>query len=157
MKLEFSRQIFEKYSNTKFNEIPSTGSRVVPCGRTDTQTDMTKLIVGFRNIAKAPKNRTVTGSSLLGWNWSVRRRRREDKKKWRCVKLSGHSVLAALVGPYSVVFSHTHEVQQKSPLKFREFQTTQLSALQTCQVQYLVVWVSLLPPHGTCSFNYAYI
>jgi len=37
-------------------------------GRTDGQTDMTKLIVGFRNIAKAPKNRTVTGSSLLGWN-----------------------------------------------------------------------------------------
>jgi hypothetical protein len=25
-------------------------------GRTDGQTDMTKLIVGFRNFAKAPKN-----------------------------------------------------------------------------------------------------
>jgi len=38
MKLEFSRNIFEKkYSNTKFHENLSSGSRVVPCGRTDTQ------------------------------------------------------------------------------------------------------------------------
>ena len=35
MKLEFSRQVFEKSSNIKFHEIPSNGSRVVPCGRTD--------------------------------------------------------------------------------------------------------------------------
>ena len=34
MKLEFSRHIFEKYSNIKFHENPSSG-RVVPCGRTD--------------------------------------------------------------------------------------------------------------------------
>ena len=33
MKLEFSRYIFEKYSNIKFHEIPSSASRVVPCGR----------------------------------------------------------------------------------------------------------------------------
>jgi len=51
MKLEFSRQIFEKYSNIIFNENPFLGSRVVPCGqtdgRTDGRTDMTKLIVSF--------------------------------------------------------------------------------------------------------------
>jgi hypothetical protein len=29
MKLEFSRQSFEKYSNTKFRENPSSGSRVI--------------------------------------------------------------------------------------------------------------------------------
>ena len=29
MKLEFSRQIFEKYSNTKFHENPSGGSGVI--------------------------------------------------------------------------------------------------------------------------------
>jgi hypothetical protein len=34
-KLEFSQQISEKYSNTKFNENPSSGIRVVPCGQTD--------------------------------------------------------------------------------------------------------------------------
>jgi len=34
MKLEHSLQIFEKYSNTKIREDPSSGSPVVPCGRT---------------------------------------------------------------------------------------------------------------------------
>ena len=53
MNLEFPRQIFEKYTNIKFHETPSSGSRVVPCGRTDGQKDMTKLIVAFRNFAKS--------------------------------------------------------------------------------------------------------
>jgi hypothetical protein len=35
----FSRQIFEKFSHIKSYENPSSGSRVVPCGQTDTQTD----------------------------------------------------------------------------------------------------------------------
>jgi len=35
MKLEFSRQIFEKSSNIKFHEDSSNGSRVVSCGQTD--------------------------------------------------------------------------------------------------------------------------
>jgi len=39
MKLEFSPQIFEKLSNTKFHENPSSGSRGVPYGRTGGQTD----------------------------------------------------------------------------------------------------------------------
>jgi len=63
MKYEFSRKIFEKYLNIKFHENPSSGNRVVPCGRTDGrtegrtggQTDMTKLIIAFRNFANAPK------------------------------------------------------------------------------------------------------
>jgi hypothetical protein len=38
VKLEFSRQIFEKYSCIKFHENPSSGSRVVPCDQTDGQT-----------------------------------------------------------------------------------------------------------------------
>jgi len=37
MKIEFSLQIFEKYSNIKFNENPSSGSRNVPCGCTGWQ------------------------------------------------------------------------------------------------------------------------
>ena len=48
----FCPQIFEKYSNIKFHENPSSGSRVVPCGRKDS---MMKVIVTFRNFAKAPK------------------------------------------------------------------------------------------------------
>jgi len=35
MKLEISRQIFEKSSNIKFYANPYGGSRVVPCGQTD--------------------------------------------------------------------------------------------------------------------------
>jgi hypothetical protein len=40
----------------KFHEYPSSGSRVVACGQTDGQTDMTKLIITSLNFAKAPKN-----------------------------------------------------------------------------------------------------
>jgi len=35
MKLEFSRQSFEKYSDIKFHENPSSGNLVVSCGQTD--------------------------------------------------------------------------------------------------------------------------
>jgi len=52
MKPEFSQQIFGKYSNIKLHENPSSGSRVVPYGRTD----MTKLTVALRNFVNAPKN-----------------------------------------------------------------------------------------------------
>ena len=45
MKLDSSRQIFEKYINVVFHGNPSNGSRVFPYGQTDTQTDTTKLIV----------------------------------------------------------------------------------------------------------------
>ena len=55
VKLEFPRQIFQRYSNVKRHEYPSSGSRIVPCGR---QTDTTKLIIPFRNFANPPKNGT---------------------------------------------------------------------------------------------------
>jgi len=52
MELKFSRLIFQKYSNMKFHENPSSGTRVVACGRTDM-----KFIVTFRNyFANTPKN-----------------------------------------------------------------------------------------------------
>jgi hypothetical protein len=62
MKLEFSRQIFEKYSATKFHENPFSGSwLVVAEGQTDRQTDretgMMKLIVALYNFAKAPSKK----------------------------------------------------------------------------------------------------
>ena len=60
MKLEFSRHIFEKSSNIQFHENPSSGSRVVLCGPKDRRTDMTKLIVVFRNFANAPKTGAYT-------------------------------------------------------------------------------------------------
>jgi len=44
-----------KYTNSKFQENLSSGSRFVPRGRMDRQTDLTKLIGSFRNSVKAPK------------------------------------------------------------------------------------------------------
>ena len=53
MKLEFPRNIFEKYSTTKFHENPSSGNRVVPCGQKDGHG---KANSRFRNSAQLPKN-----------------------------------------------------------------------------------------------------
>jgi hypothetical protein len=36
--IKFSQQIFEKSSNIKFHENPSTESRIIPLGQTDRQT-----------------------------------------------------------------------------------------------------------------------
>ena len=55
MKLEISGQFFEKYPNIEFHESPSSGSRVVPDGRSD----MTKLIIAVRNFANAPTKATL--------------------------------------------------------------------------------------------------
>ena len=69
MKLELSRQTFKKYSNIIFNENPFSGSRVVAWGRTDgrtdRQTDMTKLIAAFRNYTNAPKILVPTSQKKL--------------------------------------------------------------------------------------------
>jgi hypothetical protein len=65
MKIEFSQQIFEKYSNIKFHENPSSGRRDVPYGRIDRRTDMTKVIVAFRNLANAPTNRVIKLAKLI--------------------------------------------------------------------------------------------
>jgi hypothetical protein len=52
MKLEFSQQIFKKYSNIKFYETPSSGSSVVPCR----QTGITKPKDIFCNFANVPES-----------------------------------------------------------------------------------------------------
>jgi len=54
MKCEFSWHIFEQYTNFKFHENLSCGSRVVPRARTDRPTDMTKLIVAFQSFVNMP-------------------------------------------------------------------------------------------------------
>ena len=59
VKLEFSGQIFEKYTNIKFHKNPSIVSRGIQCGQTDRQTDMTKQVAVFRNFANAPEHRTA--------------------------------------------------------------------------------------------------
>jgi hypothetical protein len=61
MELEFSRRIFEKSSYIKLHENPSSGSRVVPLGRTD----MTKQIVAFRHFTNAPQNHSRGGALVV--------------------------------------------------------------------------------------------
>ena len=76
--------MFEKSSNTKLHEHPSSGSRVVPRGRIDgrTQTDMTKLKAVFRNFAKAPKKSCVGGE--VKWHNIYTK---FCEKVWTCSKL----------------------------------------------------------------------
>ena len=65
MKLEFSKHIFEKSSNIKFHENPSNGSRLVPCGRTDEQTDrLDEANSPFRNFVNAPKRTFLITKNL---------------------------------------------------------------------------------------------
>jgi len=65
MKLEFSRQIFEKYSNTKFHENPTSGSRVVPCGGTDRLDEAESLFAVLRMRLKKTKGTTTNEMGAL--------------------------------------------------------------------------------------------
>ena len=56
--LEFSRQIFEKLSNIKFNEYPPVGIEFFQAnGRTDRHD---KVSIAFRNFANALKNKQLS-------------------------------------------------------------------------------------------------
>ena len=56
MKLEFSRKILEKAQIASVTQIHPLGAELFHAnGRTDGWTDMTELIVAFRNYANAPK------------------------------------------------------------------------------------------------------
>jgi hypothetical protein len=66
MKLQFSRQIFEKPSNTKLYENPSVEDELFHAdGRSERRTDMTKLIVAFHNFANASKNKKYILNDIL--------------------------------------------------------------------------------------------
>jgi hypothetical protein len=69
MIFQFSGQVFEKYPNIKFHRIPASGNYTSfstwtdtderTDGRTDGREEMRKLVVAFRNFAKARKNASV--------------------------------------------------------------------------------------------------
>jgi len=54
LNLNFLRQIFEKHSNIKFHENPSSWQPNCSM-RTEGRTDMMQLIVAFRNFSKGLK------------------------------------------------------------------------------------------------------
>ena len=56
IKLEGSRQILKKLLKYLIQRKSVLWTRVVPCGRTDGQTGMTKQTTDYRNFANAPKN-----------------------------------------------------------------------------------------------------
>jgi hypothetical protein len=58
IKFEFSRHIFEKSSIRNFVKIRPVGAELFLCG----QTDMTKLIVTFRNFANSPQMKRINGN-----------------------------------------------------------------------------------------------
>jgi hypothetical protein len=84
MQLEISRQIFQKYSNIRFDENSSNGSRVAELFHAYWRTDVTKLIVAFRNFANASKK---TCSHI-----SEERKKIWNDNKWVCKEetLAGH-------------------------------------------------------------------
>jgi hypothetical protein len=64
MKLEFSRQVFEKSLNIKFHQNLYHGSQVIPCRQADRWMDMTKLIVAVYSFVTVPKNEEGTDVTL---------------------------------------------------------------------------------------------
>jgi hypothetical protein len=52
MKQDFFSPDFKKYSNIKFNEDPSSGSRVVPCGGKDRHDEANHRFSQFRESAQ---------------------------------------------------------------------------------------------------------
>ena len=74
MKLEFSRQIFEKYSKIKFHEDPPRGTRIIPCEWTDGH-DEAKCRRAKKKNVSYPK-RVVMKFTLVGKffeQWNVQR------------------------------------------------------------------------------------
>jgi len=57
IKLEFSQQIFEKYSTIKFHENPSSGSRFFSCGQRDRQDEANSRFSQFFERALQRKRR----------------------------------------------------------------------------------------------------
>jgi len=64
-KLKSSIQICEKSSNIKFNENLPIGSRVIPRGLKDEQTDTMKLTAVFGNCANASEKGPVMKLTVL--------------------------------------------------------------------------------------------
>ena len=56
VKLEFCRKMFKKYARLNFMKSLSSVRPVISWGPVDEQTDLTKVIVAFRNFTKAPTN-----------------------------------------------------------------------------------------------------
>jgi len=59
IKLPFYGKTFEKYSNIKFHDNPSSGSRFVPCGRKQDRHGAANSLF-YRNFVNVPRNKLWT-------------------------------------------------------------------------------------------------
>jgi len=95
MKLEFSRPIFERSSNIKFYEIPSSGGRVIQRGRTDRHDEAkSRFSQIFRTRLKKAQRMTslsessnalwwkATRSQVIGCFWTPLARYGSDKRHY---------------------------------------------------------------------------
>ena len=90
MKLEFSREIFEKHSNIRLHENPSRGRRVIPCGHTcstcRSKEVAVKLCIFFTLESDTENEQPHTPSALpqakaSGTHWPLQSQCGMDKKQ----------------------------------------------------------------------------
>jgi len=70
MAFESYGQIWAKSSNIKFYENPSSGSRLVPCGRTDGQAGKQTWRSHFRNTPNNWQKEMNFTASQCSWRWT---------------------------------------------------------------------------------------
>ena len=88
IKLEVSRPIFEKESNTEFDENPSSQGRVVPCRQTEERIVMKKPTVVLRNFVNATKHFRNLWTNVRLWASE----QDSDRNSRICASHSGNSV-----------------------------------------------------------------
>jgi len=89
MKVDFPRQILEKYSKTKFHENPSSRCRVIPCGETDGRKDRhDKINSSFCNFANSSKNEQLNYGKNNGLKFfrHLLGITKPDKEKNHCIR-----------------------------------------------------------------------
>ena len=74
--------VFRKHVNIRFQENPSRASRVVPCGKTDGRTDVTKIIGVFAILRTRLKTIEMNFCRLGGEVSSVRRVTQVEREKF---------------------------------------------------------------------------
>jgi hypothetical protein len=105
MKLEVSRQIFEKYSNIRFYGNPYSGSRA---RRTDERTNMTKLIVHCYDFhLNAPEMKLVYVYKILQSEEVIRCILQYDMSKL----IFGHTIRTDFSTYYSTHVGPAEQIQ----------------------------------------------
>jgi hypothetical protein len=117
MSLKFFRQIFEKPSNTRFNQNPPTGNGIFPYGQTGRRTDETRRTL-FAILWTRLKSLPMGGACSSGlrifwaryWTWGSKKAAECHQQLW------GYWFVAQISGPCSLVFLRNTYGQQLCPV-----------------------------------------